>query len=228
MYEMSEMSDVESIYWLAPQGYLGNRLTSYSSRLSIQVNWVTIRGDTSGKPTAGPNVILCGRNGLTIAYGNEEFSRDSSATINITLDEMGWYLLTDDLLAIKANQWPHQNSRLQRNVTRNQFLSILASLDALLIRASFHTDQVETSLERAIIYTGGTQLGGTSTTRIEHCVCPPGYTGLSCESCEFGYIRTHENNTWHCKECPCNGHSESCDLQSGGCGNCLHNTYGER
>lgn len=227
-YSMYEMSDVESIYWTAPQGYLGNRLTSYSSRLSIHVSWVTIRGDTSGKPTVGPNVILCGRNGFTIAHGNGEFSGDSSATINITLDENGWYLLTEDLLTMKTSQRSHHSQHQRRNITRGQFLSILSSLEALLIRASFHTDQVETSLERAIIYTGGNQLGGTSATRIEQCVCPSGYTGLSCESCEFGYIRTFENDTLNCKPCPCNGHSASCDLQSGGCGFCMHNTFGDR
>ncbi|XP_037819776.1 laminin subunit alpha-1-like [Lucilia sericata] len=230
-YGMYDLSDVEAIYWQAPQGYLGNRLTSYGSRLSIQVNWVTIRGDTSGKPTSGPNVILFGKNGLKIAYGDEEFTRGSSATINITLEQSGWYHVPAQVKDIKT--------RLRRNeyhgsqVSRAQFLAVLTNLEALLVRAAFHTDQVETNLERVIIYTGGLELGGPPSSKVEQCRCPSGYTGLSCESCDFGFIRVYENSSDHhevgrCKPCPCNGHSNSCDLQSGGCGNCMHNTYGER
>ncbi|XP_067621354.1 laminin subunit alpha-1 isoform X1 [Eurosta solidaginis] len=231
VYGMYDLNGIEAIYWLAPQGYLGNRLTSYGARLSIQVSWVTIRGDTSGKPTAGPDVILFGRNGLKIAHGDTTYAQGSTAIINITIDETGWYHVPPAVRDIKT--------RLRRNeyhgsaVTRSQLLSVLSALDALLVRGTYHTDQVETSLERVIIYSGGTELGAQASSRVEQCVCPTGYTGLSCESCDFGFIRIWENSTEHqlvpkCIPCPCNGHSNSCDLQSGGCGNCMHNTYGER
>lgn len=223
--------EAEAIYWQAPQGYLGNRLISYGSRLSIQVSWVTIRGDTSGRPTSGPNVILFGRNGLKIACGDQEFEGTSSAVINITLQETDWYHIPSAVQDIKT--------RLRRNeyhgssVTRAQFMSVLSSVEALLIRGAFHTDQVETSLEHAVLFSGGLELGGQATTKVEQCLCPAGYSGLSCEGCDFGYIRVFENSSDHqvlskCIPCPCNGHSNSCNLQSGGCGNCMHNTYGDR
>lgn len=50
--------EVSSPFWLAPQIYTGNRLSSYGSNLTYSVTWVVIRGDSSGKPTIGPNVIL--------------------------------------------------------------------------------------------------------------------------------------------------------------------------
>lgn len=50
--------EYESPFWLAPSVYAGNRLSSYGSNLTYRVSWVVMRGDTSGKPTNGPNVVL--------------------------------------------------------------------------------------------------------------------------------------------------------------------------
>lgn len=53
-----ELPDVEAYYWLAPDDFTGNKLEVYSSELVFKVHWVIMRGDTSGEPTVGPNVIL--------------------------------------------------------------------------------------------------------------------------------------------------------------------------
>jgi hypothetical protein len=53
-----ELPGVESYFWLAPEHYHGNLLTSYGSSVSFSVSWVVMRGDTSGRPTAGPNMVL--------------------------------------------------------------------------------------------------------------------------------------------------------------------------
>lgn len=50
--------EYDSPFWLAPRVYTGNRLSSYGSNLTYSVTWVVMRGDTSGKPTTEPNVIL--------------------------------------------------------------------------------------------------------------------------------------------------------------------------
>ncbi|KAH8324869.1 hypothetical protein KR074_009874 [Drosophila pseudoananassae] len=230
----SELDDVEAIYWQAPVGYLGNRLTSYGARLQLLLSWGVMRGDTSGKPTTGPNVILCGRNGLKVAYADESFAGLHTA-LNVTLTEEGWYHVPPSIKDIKTRLRRTEGGDYHGEpVTRSQFLSVLVSLEAVLIRAAFHTDQVETSLEQAVIYSGGVELGGqSSSSHVEQCVCPAGYTGLSCEGCAFGYKRIYENSSDHqllskCIPCPCNGHSNSCDLQSGNCGDCMHNTFGDR
>lgn len=50
--------EYDSPFWLAPQIYTGNRVSSYGSNLTYSVTWVVMRGDTSGKPTTEPSVIL--------------------------------------------------------------------------------------------------------------------------------------------------------------------------
>lgn len=55
-----EFPRVKSIYWLAPEEYLGNKLEVYNSNFSFDVQWVVMRGDTSGEPTQGPNMIITG------------------------------------------------------------------------------------------------------------------------------------------------------------------------
>ncbi|XP_041451135.1 laminin subunit alpha-1 isoform X1 [Drosophila obscura] len=229
----NEPDELEAIYWQAPLGYLGNRLTSYGARLQLLLSWVVMRGDTSGKSSTGPNVILCGKNGLKIGYADDSFV-GLEASLNVTLTEEGWYQVPPAIKDIKTRLRRTEGGEYHgESVTRSQFLSVLVSLDAMLIRAAFHTDQVETSLVRAVIYSGGVELGAQASTQVEQCLCPAGYTGLSCEGCAFGYKRIYENSTEHqllskCIPCPCNGHSNSCDLQSGNCGDCMHNTFGER
>lgn len=50
--------EYDSPFWLAPPIYCGNRLSSYGSNITYSVTWVVMRGDTSGEPTTGPNLIL--------------------------------------------------------------------------------------------------------------------------------------------------------------------------
>jgi hypothetical protein len=54
--------EYRSPYWLAPKIYAGNHLSSYGSNLTFLVNWIVMRGDTSGKPTSEPDVVLIVRN----------------------------------------------------------------------------------------------------------------------------------------------------------------------
>lgn len=85
-----EIPGIEAYYWLAPEAYQGSRLESYASNFTFKVHWVVMRGDTSGKPTTGPSVILIGHNGMKIAYGDEQFG-ETNATVQIKLHEYGWY-----------------------------------------------------------------------------------------------------------------------------------------
>lgn len=55
-----EFSGLKSLYWLAPDEYLGNKLEAYNSNFDFKVQWVVMRGDTSGEPTRGPNIIIIG------------------------------------------------------------------------------------------------------------------------------------------------------------------------
>lgn len=238
VFGMYELADVEAVYWSAPQIYLGNRLQNYGSHFIFQLDYVIVRGDTSGKPTSGPNFILIGKNGMKIAFGDGIFS-NSNASVDVTLTENGWYHVPKTVKDIIT--------RLRRTdyrgdpVTRTQFLSVLADIESILIRGTYHTDQAEGILKRATLYTGDLTTSNEifeneeikTISLVEKCHCPKGYTGLSCEECMFGHISIIENSTTHdkilkCLPCGCNGHAVSCDVVNNICGMCLHNTVGER
>lgn len=52
---------------------------------------------------------------------------------------------------------------------------------------------------------------------VERCTCPQGYQGQQCERCTLGYRRARpELGAFSaCEPCSCNGHSESCDPDTG-------------
>ncbi|XP_054282487.1 laminin subunit alpha-1 [Macrosteles quadrilineatus] len=209
-----ELPDLESYYWLAPGEYLGNKLTSYGATLTFRVSWVVMRGDTSGKPTMGPDIVLVGENGVHLGYG-ESWYHQNNMSVTVQLVETGWYQLEGG------------------PATRQLILSVLANVKYLMLRAKFHTDQVEGSLAFASLETGvkGLSVGGTAVGYLEQCHCPLGYAGLSCEDCDFGFARIlpdGSNARQHavCSKCNCHGHAASCDPVTGQCGECVHNTVG--
>lgn len=54
-----ELPGVESYYWLAPPALGGSQIGLYGGvTLNFTVGWEAMRGDTSGQPTVGPNIIL--------------------------------------------------------------------------------------------------------------------------------------------------------------------------
>lgn len=231
VFGMYELQSVESVYWLAPPIYAGNKLKSYGSVMQFKLRWVIVRGDTSGRPTSGPDLIIFGANGMKIAYG-DNFYKSKNTTISIRLMEDGWYHLPKTVKDIVTKQ-PRTEYRGDL-VTRIQFMSILSDIKSILIRGTFHIDQIESILEMAALHVGGNDVDFGEVSMVEECDCPIGYTGLSCESCAFGYIKvvtnsssTHEQIS-KCIACDCNGHAEYCDIELGKCSECLHNTYGEK
>ncbi|XP_076668102.1 wing blister isoform X2 [Andrena cerasifolii] len=222
--------EYDSPFWLAPPIYCGNRLSSYGSNVTYSVTWVVMRGDTSGKPTTGPNVILVGNNGMRIAYGEEQYN-GQEAEITVPLRENGWYHVRSEIQDIPT--------RLRRTefrgdpVTRIQMMQVLADLKYLMIRAQYHSEQIEGSLQSAVVSIGELATSGDNSTLVESCECPEGYEGLSCEHCAWGYVKVIKNGTDHrnhhvCVKCDCNGHASTCDLLLGECTTCEHNTVGPK
>uniref|UniRef100_A0A7N6A6L9 Heparan sulfate proteoglycan 2 n=1 Tax=Anabas testudineus TaxID=64144 RepID=A0A7N6A6L9_ANATE len=113
--------------------------------------------------------------------------------------------------------------------TREHLMMVLADLDDVLIRASYSTEMRSSSISDVSMEVAVPNYSGyAQALEVEHCRCPPGYQGLSCQDCAPGYTRTGGGlYLGHCELCECNGHSESCHPETGTCTSCQHNTQGE-
>lgn len=227
VFGLYEFADIESVYWLAPPNiYSGNKLTSYGSRLVVKIAWIVIRGDTSGRPTSGPDIVLIGHNGMKIGFGDQVY-HTTNTTLAVTFTENGWYHIPSSVKDIVTRL--HHTEYRGDLVTRVQFMSVLSDIKYVLLRGTYHTDQAESILIRASLYVGGNDVDDSTTNLVEKCLCPEGHAGLSCEQCAFGWTKIHSNDkVFKCIPCNCNGHAATCDYETGKCSECLHNTYGEQ
>ncbi|KAG8222837.1 hypothetical protein J437_LFUL010340 [Ladona fulva] len=230
-----DMGGLDSYYWQAPPGemFLGEKLATYGQNITVGVSWVTARGDTGGHPTNGPDIILEG-GGYTIAYGEAAYPGLSNTTLVIPLAEdavgplgQDWYHVSPGANDI-ARSSRRTDYRTNEVVTRDQMMKVLGDLKRLLVRAKFHTDQIEGGLWEPSIQMGSAAVDtGPPARRIEICRCPPGYEGASCQHCSYGYVRVSGRYGPECRQCDCNGHAATCDPVTGRCARCEHNTYGE-
>lgn len=86
------------------------------------------------------NLLAKGNNGMRIAYGEEQYNGEE-AEIVVSLREHGWYHLPDEGLNI-----PERLRKAEfrgASVTRIQMMRILADLKHLMIRAQYHSEQIE-------------------------------------------------------------------------------------
>ena len=202
---------LDAYYWEAPPPYIGNRLVSYGQSMTVATSWHAGRGDTSGTPTKEPDVVIEGA-GFRMGFGDSDYRGSKNATIKLVFLEHAWYHVPGG-----------------GRVSKHEFMQCLGRLERLLIRAKYHSDQLEGTLHTAAMEFGAeASLSLTRTRAVEKCSCPPGYTGLSCEGCGYGYTRL-KNIIYKgiCRECQCNGHAATCDPFTLECGQCEHNTVGK-
>lgn len=216
MIANDDMLPYNKYYWLAPEDYIGKKLYSYGGELTFTIRYIIARGDTSGSYTDDPDVILEGNN-IRLGYNWGSHPEEDTVTIRMPLREQGWFFIT-------------KTGNKASPVSRETFTLVLNNINRLLIRAKFHTDQVEASLKDiGLEIASEVSKSLKKMESVEECICPLGYTGLSCELCAPGF--RHINTTLPggiCQKCDCYNHAESCDILTGQCQTCLHHTTGEK
>ncbi|XP_039611708.1 basement membrane-specific heparan sulfate proteoglycan core protein isoform X4 [Polypterus senegalus] len=195
-------------FWTLPAPFLGNKVDSYGGFLSYKVRYTLARGQT--EPEERPDVTIIG-NGQKLIYRRK---------VNVPPNQT-----SQQRIQFIEDNWQHESGDA---VTRETLMMTLVNLDAINIRTVYDNKMVSVGLSDITMDTTTlehTNQGSADT--VEQCRCPPGYTGLSCESCAPGFERIKEGPyLGTCAGCHCNGHASTCDPVSGYCLSCQHNTEG--
>ncbi|XP_032156611.1 basement membrane-specific heparan sulfate proteoglycan core protein isoform X9 [Sapajus apella] len=197
-------------FWSLPASFLGDKVTSYGGELRFTV---TQRPQPGSAPLRGqPLVVLQGNNIVLEHHGAQEPGPGQPSTFTVPFREEAW-------------QRPDGQP-----ATREHLLMALAGIDTLLIRASYAQQPAESrvsgiSMDVAV----PEETGQDPALEVEHCSCPPGYRGPSCQDCDTGYTRMPSGlYLGTCERCSCHGHSEACEPETGACQGCQHHTEGPR
>ncbi|XP_064423963.1 basement membrane-specific heparan sulfate proteoglycan core protein isoform X2 [Latimeria chalumnae] len=199
----------ESIsYWQLPQKFLGDKVGSYGGSLRYTLSY---NAGARGSQVPDADVQIIGNDITLVAHHREQLQPRERKSFQIRFLEQYW-------------KRPDG-----QQATREHLMMVLADLDEILIRASYSTDMISTSISGVSMEVAVPSVTGLAQAlEVEACHCPQGYRGLSCQDCAPGYTRTGGGlYLGHCELCECNGHSESCHPETGACTNCLHNTRGE-
>ncbi|XP_049279689.1 basement membrane-specific heparan sulfate proteoglycan core protein isoform X5 [Anopheles funestus] len=155
-------------YYSLPEEYKGNQLKSYGGSIRYDVEY-----DGTGRPVNAPDVILKG-NGMTLVHWHSgTFYPDIKNHVSVSLLPSNWQ---------RADRTP---------ASREDIMMVLASIESILIRMQY-VDGIERNIELVNVMMDSAahdDRGLGSASLVEECRCPPGYRGLSCESCEHGYVR---------------------------------------
>jgi laminin alpha 3/5 len=117
------------------------------------------------------------------------------------------------------------------SVSRELFMTVLRDLTKIYIRASYFDNGLLTHINDVTLTCADEDPENYHLYKeiaAEKCSCPPGYEGLSCENCAPGYYRDPNGpHGGYCIPCECNGHSATCNCDTGVCDDCQHHTTGD-
>ncbi|XP_068533568.1 laminin subunit alpha-2 isoform X1 [Anas acuta] len=250
----------EPVYWRLPEQFEGRKLTAYGGKLKYAI-YFEAREET-GFTTYYPQVIIRGgppTHTRIIARHMAAPLIGQLTRHEIEMTEHEWEYYGDDQRGKNTVPWEyyHDNpgvnrtvsqadftwkhfgddSRPNRAVSREDFLNVLYDVHYILIKATHGNIMRQSRISEISmeVAESGTVSGMTPQAYlIEQCVCPQGYSGLSCESCSPGFYRlptSHAGRTpgqslGACVVCQCHGHSTMCDPETSICQDCQHNTAG--
>lgn len=77
---------------------------------------------------------------MSIAHGNKNYTGSEKMMLSVRLSDTNWYHLDNEW---KTSDYSYSPLNDGRSVSRREMLSVLADIKYILLRAKFHTDQVE-------------------------------------------------------------------------------------
>ncbi|XP_072324438.1 laminin subunit alpha-1 [Scyliorhinus torazame] len=198
--------------WTAPKSYLGNKLTAYGGYLKFTMLSDFPMENTDNELTSNVGIVIEG-NGRTLSTGSQ-----------------GRLLqpYEEQLVAVRFLPENFVDMNTNNAIDRDRLMMVLVNVTLLQIRVT------ENIARKAMYRLSSVTLDVANPNAIdilpavdvEHCECPPGYSGISCESCIPGFYRVDGILFGGiCQQCECNGHATECDT-NGTCLGCQHNTTG--
>ncbi|ALC44510.1 LanA [Drosophila busckii] len=187
-----------------------NHISAYGGDLAYTLYFTS---GLEGKSIVRPDVILLSKDHLLVHQSYEQPSSNLPFSNRIQMVESNFQTVTG------------------KPVSRAEFMMALRNLEKIFIRANYWEQTVSTKLSDVYLTLADDDADGSSEYQflaVEHCHCPPGYSGHSCEDCAPGYYR-QKNGPYggYCVPCECNGHADTCDCATGICNNCQHSTRGD-
>ena len=81
---------------------------------------------------------------MMIASGFQSFPGASNASTEIVLLEDHWYHIPDEIDDIRASDFAKMDPDFMgRRVRKRDFMQVLGGLNRMMLRAKYHTDQLE-------------------------------------------------------------------------------------
>ncbi|XP_077592476.1 laminin subunit alpha-1 [Stigmatopora nigra] len=214
------------LYWRLPPQFEGQQLLSYGGLLSYVVTFYA--DDATGFANQEPQVLMRGGALRKLLIYTDAPAPDNGVA-------------TQHRIRLTEHKWKYFNSVSEKAVSHSDFLSVLAHLQYVMVKASYGTGLRQSGISNITMETAReahpAEPGGTGAARsIESCFCPPGYAGLSCQECAPGFFRQPLSElspeaqksavVRPCVACRCHNHSAACHAESGRCLDCRDHTDG--